>query len=367
MDNERGYVVVTTALSLVVILGFGALAIDVGILYSARTSAQRAADAAALAGAFTFVANPSAVQPSTAYDQAMSTALSNDILGTLLTAPEVTVNIDVVNQRATVDIARTEGTFFARVLGRDSVDIAVTAVAETSINAVATFCAKPWFVPNTVVSNQAACDACADGEVLVDAGVVTDYGLDQVGMSFSVKPQNPQSAMQPGQFYAVRMADSAGGNDYRTNIATCPPEVITCAQTYGLEPGNMIGPTIQGVRDLTGTPPDLYVSMGQYQDSQGYMSNTSQSLIIAPLWDTCNTAGFCPDNRLPDGGANASIDVVGFALLFVDGVQGNNVMAHLLGVFGCGSVTGPPGGPEGALENGETGPYSVLVRLVRLP
>ena len=361
MDNERGYVIVTTALLLVVILGFGALAIDVGLLYSACTSAQRAADAAALAGAFTFVANPSAPQPSTAYDHAMSTALSNNILSTPLTAPEVTVNIDVANQRATVDIARAEGTFFARALGRDSADIAVRAVAETSIDAVATFCAKPWFVPNTVVSNQSACDACAAGEVLVDAGVVTAYGEAQIGMSFSVKPQNPQQAMQPGQFYALRMGDSAGGNDYRTNIATCPADVLTCQQTYGLEPGNMIGPTIQGVNDLTGTPPDVFVSMGQYQDSQGYISNTSQSLIIAPLWDTCNTAGFCPDNRLPDGGATAQITVVGFALLFIDGVHGNNVMAHLLGVFGCGSITGPPLGTE------ETGPYSVLVRLVRLP
>ena len=361
MDNERGYVVVTTALSLVVILGFGALAIDVGILYSSRTSAQRAADAAALAGAFTFVVNPSAPQPSTAYDHAMSTALSNNILGTPLTAPEVTVNIDVANERATVEIARTEGTYFARALGRNSVDIAVQAVAETSIDSVATFCAKPWFVPNTVVSNLSACDACAAGEVLVDNGVVTAYGESQIGMSFSVKPQNPQSAMQPGQFYAVRMDDSAGGNDYRTNIATCSSDVITCQQTYGLEPGNMIGPTVQGVRDLTGTPPDVFVSMGQYQDAGGYMSNTSRSLIIAPLWETCNLDGFCPDNRLPDGGANANISVAGFALLFIDGVQGNNVMAHLLGVFGCGSITGPPTGTE------ETGPYSVLVRLVRLP
>ncbi len=57
MDNERGYIIVTTAMLLVVFLGFGALAIDVGLLYSARTSAQRAADAAALAGAFTFVAD----------------------------------------------------------------------------------------------------------------------------------------------------------------------------------------------------------------------------------------------------------------------------------------------------------------------
>jgi hypothetical protein len=29
MDNDKGYVIVTTALSLVLILGFGALAIDV--------------------------------------------------------------------------------------------------------------------------------------------------------------------------------------------------------------------------------------------------------------------------------------------------------------------------------------------------
>ncbi len=368
MDNEKGFVIVTTALLLVVLLGFGALAVDVGLLYSGRSSAQRAADAAALAGAFSFVSNPSAPQPSTAYDQAMSVALINNILGTPLTEPEVTVTIDVANERATVEITHTEDTFFARVLGRNSVDLAVKAVAETSIDAVATFCAKPWFVPNTVVSELSACDACAAGELLVDDGEVTMFGESKLGMSFSVKPQNPQSAMQPGQFYAVRMADSAGGNDYRTNIATCSTDVITCQQTYGLEPGNMIGPTLQGVNQLTGTPADTYMGIGEYLDSQGNMSDTSRSLIIAPLWETCNLDGFCPDNRLPDGGANAQISVAGFALLFIDGVQGNNVVAHLLGLFGCGSITGPPGGPEdpGPFA-GETGPFSVLVRLVRLP
>ncbi len=361
MDNEKGFVIVTTALLLVVLLGFGALAVDVGLLYSGRSSAQRAADAAALAAAFTFVSNPSAPQPSTAYDQAMSAAMINNILGTPITAPEVTVTIDVANERATVEITHTEDTFFARVLGRNSVDLTVQAVAETSIDAVATFCAKPWFVPNTVVSELSACDACAAGEILVENVEVTAYAEPKIGMSFSVKPQNPQSAMQPGQFYAVRMADSAGGNDYRTNIATCSQDVITCQQTYTLEPGNMIGPTIQGVNDLTGTPPDTYMGIGEYMDSVGNMSDTSRSLIIAPLWETCNLDGFCPDNTLPDGGATASISVAGFALIFIDGVQGNNVMAHLLGVFGCGSITGPPTGTE------ETGPYSVLVRLVRLP
>ena len=84
MDDQKGYVIVTTALLLVVLLGFGALAVDVGLLYSARTAAQRAADAAALAGAFTFVVNPASAQPSTAYDNAMSTALSNNIRNYLI-------------------------------------------------------------------------------------------------------------------------------------------------------------------------------------------------------------------------------------------------------------------------------------------
>ncbi len=362
MDDQKGYVIVTTAVLLVVLLGFGALAVDVGLLYSARTAAQRAADAAALAGAFTFVVNPASAQPSTAYDHAMSTALSNNILGASLTEPEVTVTVDVANQRATVEIARTEGTFFARALGLNSADIGARAVAEASQNAVASFCAKPWFIPNTVVSDFSPCEACAAGQVLISNGVVTQFGADaiEIGLPFTIKPNNPTGAMAPGQFYAVRMGDSAGGKDYRTNISTCSPDVLTCLDTYGLEPGNMIGPTLQGVNDLIGSPGDEYIAIGQYRDSGGNTSDTSRSLIVAPLWDICALAGFCPGNTLPDSGANAEINVAGFALIFLDGVQGNNVVAHLLGVFGCGTVGPPPG-------NEETGPFGVLVRLVRLP
>ena len=53
-SKDSGYVLVTIALLLFVLLGFVALAIDIGVLYSARTAAQRAADSAALAGALVF-------------------------------------------------------------------------------------------------------------------------------------------------------------------------------------------------------------------------------------------------------------------------------------------------------------------------
>ncbi|MFF0989901.1 pilus assembly protein TadG-related protein [Kocuria nitroreducens] len=48
-DNERGAVAVLTALSMVVLLGFVALAVDVGLLYAERAELQSGADAAALA------------------------------------------------------------------------------------------------------------------------------------------------------------------------------------------------------------------------------------------------------------------------------------------------------------------------------
>jgi len=46
--DERGMTIVMVALSILLLMAMAALAIDVGILYTARTSAQHAADAAAL-------------------------------------------------------------------------------------------------------------------------------------------------------------------------------------------------------------------------------------------------------------------------------------------------------------------------------
>src|SRR6266404_5693746 len=99
--KEEGYTIIIVALLLFVFLGFCALAVDVGIADSARASAQRAADAAALAGAFTFVTSgPSDVQPATAENRAKVTAQQNKIMGTAVSAAEVTVTdamVDIPN------------------------------------------------------------------------------------------------------------------------------------------------------------------------------------------------------------------------------------------------------------------------------
>ena len=44
-DKEQGFVLVVVALLLIALVGFVALGVDTGALYSARTSAQEIADA----------------------------------------------------------------------------------------------------------------------------------------------------------------------------------------------------------------------------------------------------------------------------------------------------------------------------------
>ena len=50
-QQRKGTIIVMVAVMLVVLLGCVALAVDIGYLYVARAELQRAADAAALAGA----------------------------------------------------------------------------------------------------------------------------------------------------------------------------------------------------------------------------------------------------------------------------------------------------------------------------
>lgn len=361
-EGQAGYVAVSVALAIVVLCGFAALAVDVGVLLAARSAAQRAADSGALAGAFTFVTQPWAAQPARATEHARAAALANGVLENSIAAGDVGVNVDVANRRVSVDIQHRRGTFFARAFGRALADISVRGVAEASLTSTGSACTKPWFIPNTVMSTLAPCEACAAGEVFVGPdGNVTPFAQTRAGMRFTVKPGNPQNALDSGQFYAIRMPDSQGGNDYRTNIATCSPNVVYCSQSYGAEPGNMIGPTVQGVEDLVGPTPDVFVDVGQYRHSDGITSDTSHQLAIAPIWDTCNAPGFCPAGKPPDGGANFRVSVIGFALLFIEGRQGNDVIARLIWASTCSVAGGAGPAPP------ETGPYSIPVRLVRLP
>src|SRR5262245_46359154 len=92
MHNRRrgGSILPLVAVSLIALCGFVALAVDVGMIVVARTQAQTAADAAAMAGARSLDGTPSgnAAQATT---NAQNTAAADVILGVPTQTSEVAV------------------------------------------------------------------------------------------------------------------------------------------------------------------------------------------------------------------------------------------------------------------------------------
>ncbi len=137
VKEGRGQVVALFALGLPVLIGSGALAVDVGYLYTARNALQNAADAAALAGASglsqdTGTAQARAIQTGQA-NQVLQQAVSvqaNDVeFGTYDSATgafvvsAVGINALRVTTRANVPL------FFASVLGFNTTNITAQAIA----------------------------------------------------------------------------------------------------------------------------------------------------------------------------------------------------------------------------------------------
>ena len=127
--KEEGYTLVVIAGILTVFLGFTALSVDVGVLYSARASAQRAADSAALAGAFVFLTRPDLTESTTPKqsdvikENAVKTAATNKMLGETVTIAPTDVTVDLPNRRVTVQVTQSQPTVFARILGQNSANI----------------------------------------------------------------------------------------------------------------------------------------------------------------------------------------------------------------------------------------------------
>ena len=145
---RRGAALPLVAVALMALLGMCALAIDLGMAFTARSEAQRVADAAALAGGSAYLDfNVSDVtQPAT--DRAYDYALRNTVRNVGVDSSEVTVQVIPDSMKIRVWITRqTLPTWFARILGIDDVDVGAMAAAQ-AFQAGEARCLKPFAVPD---------------------------------------------------------------------------------------------------------------------------------------------------------------------------------------------------------------------------
>ncbi|HEY7098306.1 MAG TPA: pilus assembly protein TadG-related protein [Terriglobales bacterium] len=208
--------------AIVLVLAMAALAIDVATLYMAKSEAQRAADAAALAAARAFIlastttapGDPTAEDVATtlAQQQALAAVQTNNIAGRpgLLDPMEFSFSNPFSvksNPTVTVKVEQTAlPTFFSRIWSRAPNTVSATAMAEaynpseTASNpAVNVQCVKPFIVPNKDPEHLPQGFVNVDG-ALINPGRAAPNGTGIVGEFIKFNLDCP--ACGPGVFHS---------------------------------------------------------------------------------------------------------------------------------------------------------------------
>jgi Flp pilus assembly protein TadG len=279
--GERGITIILVAVTMLfMIMALAAIAIDIVALYTARSQAGHAADAAALAGAKTLANSGMTSDPTNVTLQAAaqtvatqiakSVATQNKIGGQTVTPGQVSVSFPNAGQpsfevspQVSVTVQRGDlPTFFARAAGWSVVPVGSTSVAEafnpsssSTVSAsgspipIRPQCVKPWILPNLDPTNALPLTPLFDtatraikspGMVGKTIHLVPACPLDTGCPAFPPAPAPPPS-VSPNFYSVFYYADfgappptslpaSCGlsGCAYEQNIAACNPQPISC-------------------------------------------------------------------------------------------------------------------------------------------
>ncbi len=321
---SRGQTFVLYAIAATAVLGAVALSTDVGILYFNWASMQRAVDSAVLAGASSLPEDTT-----TASSKATSYATNNGLAASEVAAP--TFN-DPTDDTITLTATRNVPYYFGRVVGLTSQLIQVTAVAQKPGPISCVDCASlgPTNQPppntTTTITPANPCDNLGQCQ-LVPIGL--DKSVLYQGRGTSVVLQ--QGRLTPGNWDFLALG-GPGGNQLRNNIADGYQGPIAAGQFVWTKTGQNVGPANQGFADRIRSAP-----AGTWQSH----SQADPRVILLPIVDW--TLG---------GNGNSSIQVLGFAHLFLASDLGHGIFqAYYIDDVTPDSLvaaTPPPAGFRGA-------------------
>lgn len=275
LRNQKGAVAALIAIAATVLLGMAAMVVDVGMLYLNRIQLTNMADAAVLAGVQELPGNP-ANAVSTALAYARQNGRNDDTVQAIVSGG---------NTVLTVTASRTVGLLFAQVFGQTNSQIPATAGATVqAISGVSG--AAPFGVEK---------QSFVFGE---------DYILKSGSGSVS-------GSGHPGNFGGLALGGN-GASVYRDNIQYGYSGKLAIGDWISTEPGNMSGPTNQGV--------DYRVSLDPAATFET-VSRGSPRIVIVPVIDSLA------------GNGRHDVQIVGFAAFFLEGTGGNGNNNYVTGRF----------------------------------
>jgi Flp pilus assembly protein TadG len=375
--GERGQTIILVAVALVSLLAMAALAIDVTTLYVARGEMQRAADAAALAGAKAFVDSGITSDPGHATRQAMAQTMATTLINSILAQNKVSGAAPVLvsatpdftrpgNPQIVVTLQRTDlPTFFARIWGTQLATVTATAVAEAYNAAnsqtstgnyipITPKCIKPLLVanqdPQTTLKFIDPVSGMPQATGVVGE-LVTLYpactGTGGVGTCTTLNPNPPQAnspvtnpAFNYLNYVAAQVTANAnnlcpaceGATDFEHSIECCDFNTYSCGAAAvniltdtTIRHGQLRNETNNGVQCLIGPAPDTL----DPASLPGFTAGTEPPRITAGsgphsgvLVTTSNSIVNFPiidtRNPLPTTPGTSQVTVIGFLQVFVD-------------------------------------------------
>lgn len=373
--DERGMTLIVVGAGFMAFMAASTLAIDVGMFMTARSQAQNAADAGALAGAVALVFNDFDNRTSSgpAVQSAIGGARANQVIrGDVSVLPaDVTFPAGPTgNNRVAVTVRRTAQrsnavpTLIGPFFGVPTVDIMATATAEASPANAAT-CVMPFTIPDKWIERQTGSwdptddfnlfdnkgKDLADPDVYIPPGQPNPTGYDPQtdrGLQITLKNNNLNKTA-PSFYNPWSLPGSSGADDYRENIAGCNTNIVAIGDPMEAEPGNMVGPTAQGTADLVAKDPNAYWDL-TCNCVKGSAFGKSPRIAVVPLYDPVYYESGKKNS------SNASLRVANYLGFFIEGMQGNEVVGRITPISG---LMKGGGGPI------PTGAFPKVIRLVQ--
>lgn len=262
--DDTGAVLVITALFLVVLLGFSALVIDIGLLYVNRLALVNAVDAGALAGV-----QDLPYSPTMAIESAKEYATTNGA-----ERDGVTVLVRDGDHEVQVTASRNVKLYLSRIFGITEQRITASAAAR-----VGSISAYRGVAPFGVVEQ----DFIYGEQYILKCGA-------------HIEPGNFR-----GNFGALALGGQ-GASNYENNIKYGHQERLAVGDWVDTEPGNMAGPTARGVKY-------------RIDQCQHYPKCTWDRFV-----DGCSRLVIVPIIKSLDVSGRKPVEVVGFAAFFLEAV-----------------------------------------------
>jgi hypothetical protein len=279
--EEDGQALVVVALSVSLLLGFVALAVDVGMLFRAKRNVQIAADAAAVAAALDFKYNqsvPSAMIAANAATRMNGYANGSNGVRVILSTPPADGSNTVCQTCAEVQVSVPNPTTFMSMFGFGSINVAARAVAgpvraENSVYLLGG--SDPAFNNSGSITlvNGGLIDNSGTADAFTNAGTVSATLVGVVG-----------GASGGGTSTPAPVLGILPSGDPLNRTAPQIPAVCAAALTAGsANPGCYNGISIAGGATVTLTP-GLYVINGPF--SLGALSTLTGTGVTIYLNNT---------------------------------------------------------------------------------